>query len=330
MTSRNRAYAHPFSPRPRMRPLRHRAYPGRAGNAARRVRHACILRMHTTTQPDGTQVSYCIHGDENFSYFTSEDGSLLQRDPETGALHYVIDNGDGTLSLGAQANSAAPLAQDARSNDLATAEALSSDGARDAYQALEGISGRSVDVTPSFPLLTRNTANPLSLDQDVIQLPESIPLLTIVVGFSDEPYRNDYDWTQEMFTGQYSTSKFWSDASNSTFTFSAAPETSAQGSDGNTNQYDKENDGVVHVSLDMPHGNWGGFETDGQMESMVEMFVAAFEAADAYVDFSAFDKNGDAQAGDYARVRGVRQRQRRHQTQHLVWVPHALFHRRLG
>lgn len=250
--------------------------------------------MHITTQPDGTQVSYCIHGDENFSYFTAEDGSLLQRDPETGALHYVIDNGDGTLSLGAQANSAAPLAQDARSNDLATAEALSSDGARDAYQALEGISGRSVDVTPSFPLLTRNTANPLSLDQDVIQLPESIPLLTIVVGFSDGPYRDDYDWTREMFTGQYSTSKFWSDASNDTFTFSAAPETSAQGAGGNTNQYDKENDGVVHVSLDMPHGNWGGFETDEQMESMVEMFVAAFEAADAYVDFSAFDKNGDA------------------------------------
>lgn len=130
MTSRNRAYAHPFSPALACALCAIALILGAPAMPHAAFAMPAFSGMHTTTQPDGTQVSYCIHGDENFSYFTAEDGSLLQRDPETGALHYVIDNGDGTLSLGAQANSAAPLAQDARSNDLATAEALSSDGAR--------------------------------------------------------------------------------------------------------------------------------------------------------------------------------------------------------
>lgn len=249
----------------------------------------------SATQPDGSQVSYYAHGDENFSYLTAEDGGLLQRDPETGALCYVIDNGDGTFSLGAQASDAAPLANDAQANDLATAESLASDAARDAYQELTGAPRRSFDITPSFPLLTRNTANTLSLDQETIQLPDSIPLLTIVVGFTDEPYRDDYDWERETFTGDYSTAKFWSDISNGTFTFTAAPETSAQSVGGNTNQYDSANDGVVHVSLDMPHGSWGGAETYEETLSMAEMLVAAFEATDDYVDFSSFDKNEDGQ-----------------------------------
>ena len=154
MASRNRAYARPLSPAlacalcaiilalgvlvlPRAA-FAMPAFPG----------------LKSATQPEGTQVSYYLHGDEHFSYFTAADGSLLQQDPETGALCYVNLNPDGTLSLGVPAQSATPLAN----GTVATSAALSSTDAKAAYAALGG-SVLNAQARSHFPLLSLNDTN---------------------------------------------------------------------------------------------------------------------------------------------------------------------------
>lgn len=256
--------------------------------------------LQTVSQPDGSEVSYYIHGDESFAYFTDENGSLLQRDPQTGALCYVVDSGDGTLSLGEQAGNATAQADGTpssannarQSEHVSAADGLFSVEARETYATLAGKTAPS-RMTHDFPLLSCNAAGTLSFGQNTVALPDSIPLLTIVVGFSDMPYRDNYDWSSQIFTGEYSTAAFWSDASNGSFTFEPAPESSAYGISENTNQCDAENDGVVHVTLDEDHGNWGGNQSDPMLLDFVNMLQRAFSAAEESVDFASFDSNND-------------------------------------
>ena len=263
----------------------------------------------TASQPDGSQASFYLHGDEYFSYKTSPDGTLLQTDPETGALCIVMQSADGSLSLGPQASDATSadggMARAANAQSAATADALSDEQARIAYRALAGRSASTFEAA-DFPLMslsagisTFSTAdaggNPIADALGGAQaLPSSIPLITIVVGFSDMPSRDDYDWSVPLFESEYSTKAFWSDASNGRFTFGPAAETSAFGANGNANAADEENDGVVHVTLDRPHGNWGvPGDSEEETADWVSTLQQAYDAADDMVDFASFDTNGD-------------------------------------
>lgn len=58
----------------------------------------------TVTQSDGTQISYYLHGDENFSYITSTDGYLLCRN-ENGIMEYGdFSNGKYVVPAGVAAH----------------------------------------------------------------------------------------------------------------------------------------------------------------------------------------------------------------------------------
>ena len=126
-----------------------------------------------------------------------------------------------------------------------------------------------------------------------------VPLAVIVIGFSDQPYRADYDWAQEIFRSDRSLAEYYSDMSLGKFTFTPVRETSAFSVGGNTNTADAANDGVVHVTLPLPHDDWRrefsflSDEDTNAHRSLSATLIAALEAADAAVDFAAYDANSD-------------------------------------
>lgn len=124
----------------------------------------------------------------------------------------------------------------------------------------------------------------------------SISLLVIVAGFLGDgsgagavPYDDEYDWASAIFSSATGVSAYYDAMSDGAFTFLPASETSAYGADGNTNVADAQDDGIVHVSLPEAHGNWGDdFDT-----SMLGTFKRILQAASEYVDFAAYDADGD-------------------------------------
>ncbi|MDO4860628.1 MAG: immune inhibitor A [Bacillota bacterium] len=128
----------------------------------------------------------------------------------------------------------------------------------------------------------------------IVDTSKSIPLICIVAGFNNMHYKNDADWHSLLYTGK-GLSQYYRDMSYGQFTFEPANETSRSGLDGNTNQYDKVNDGIIHVQLDMDHKNWKSWGTDNAAngKEMVKAFVRSANAAMSYFDFSEYDANGD-------------------------------------
>ena len=131
---------------------------------------------------------------------------------------------------------------------------------------------------------------------------KDIPLLTLVIGFSDVKYRDDYDWATEIFKSQESLRAYYTDMSFGKFTFDPVSETSAYQKDNNTNRYDKANDGVIHVKLNRKHENWTGMGLTqlGVMArdlSMAEAIIDAIGKAANYINFSNYDANKDGVIG---------------------------------
>ena len=83
------------------------------------------------------------------------------------------------------------------------------------------------------------------------------------------------------------------------FTFTPAAETAAFGMGGNSNTADKANDGVVHVNLPTAHKDWAN---EDENPALAQTLIDAIEAADAYVDFAAFDadENGEITENELA------------------------------
>ena len=128
----------------------------------------------------------------------------------------------------------------------------------------------------------------------------SVPLLILVVGFEGSSktlpdgisYNSEYDWGETVFRQERSLAGFYSDMSYGQFTFTPAKESSAYGVDGNTNVKDTANDGIVHVTVSNAHGRWGD-SSHAEHLTHFDAFKAAILAADDYVDFSAYDTNGN-------------------------------------
>ena len=128
-----------------------------------------------------------------------------------------------------------------------------------------------------------------------------IPLAVIVIGFEDQAYRDDFDWAQEIFETDGSLAEYYTDMSFGKFTFSPVRESSAFGSGGNTNTADASDDGIIHVTLPSDHDDWRlqyDFMSQEDIETnrtLCDALIAAVNAADAYVDFSAYDTNRDGE-----------------------------------
>ena len=130
-----------------------------------------------------------------------------------------------------------------------------------------------------------------------LNTPKEIPLVVLVVGFSNINYQNGFNWSSAIFTASDSLARYYSDQSKGNFTFVPAKETSRYGYGGNTNTSDATNDGVVHVKINLPHQDWSLDEsTLGVSQcyiTMTKAIRAAVMASDSYVDYSAYDANGD-------------------------------------
>lgn len=126
---------------------------------------------------------------------------------------------------------------------------------------------------------------------------KDIPLAVIVIGYTNMPYDNGFDWANEIFKGEKSLQAYYSDMSFGKFTFTPVQESAAYNVGGNTNTRDAANDGVIHVSLQLPHKDWSStprpLQYNAVQTEMLEMFKAAIRASNEYIDYSAYDANGD-------------------------------------
>ena len=124
--------------------------------------------------------------------------------------------------------------------------------------------------------------------------PAETPLLVLVLEFNNISYKDDYDWGNSIFQGQYSLAQYYKDMSFNQFSFVPAKETSAYNVGGNHNTKDRVNDGVVHITVNANHGCW---DLESKTEDMkwINCLVEGIKKADAYVDFSSFDKNNDGE-----------------------------------
>ena len=131
---------------------------------------------------------------------------------------------------------------------------------------------------------------------------KDIPLLTLVIGFSNMAYRDDFDWAGEIYRSEKSLHAYYTDMSFGKFTFDRVNETSAYQNDGNTNRYDQVNDGVIHVKLNSKHYNWIGMgltavEVAANDLRMAQAICDAINQASKYIDFAAYDANRDGVIG---------------------------------
>ncbi len=121
-----------------------------------------------------------------------------------------------------------------------------------------------------------------------------LPLIVIVVGFKDMPYSETFNWNKSIFHDEHSLAEFYTDMSLGQFTFTPARETSAYGGK-NRNTADTAGDGVVHVTLGLPHDDWAleypymSKKDIAANRSLGDALRAAIAAADEYIDFSAYD-----------------------------------------
>ena len=207
----------------------------------------------STIQPDGSTISYYFHGDENFSYMVSEDGYILTYD-EKG---FLVCGSLDVVTERIQPSPASPT----RLVDVQSELKAISD--------VKVLRGRSAVMRA-----TSNKGYPLTGS------PKS---LVILVNFSDCSFKskvansnfqnllNQYSYAENGATG--SARDYFRKASNGKFD----PEFIVVGPYDLSNdlKYYGEEEGGVH---DKRPGN---------------LIVDACTAADADIDFSDFDENGD-------------------------------------
>ncbi len=132
---------------------------------------------------------------------------------------------------------------------------------------------------------------------------KKIPLLVIVIGFNNVSYDDykQYNWNKLLYDpdNKRNLLEYYNDMSYGQFTFEPIRENSRYNYDGNTNEYDKIDDGIIHVKLDMPHYRWilndDTDEDKAKGKAMIRAFAYAIEEAKKYLnsDFVNYDKNGN-------------------------------------
>ncbi len=123
-----------------------------------------------------------------------------------------------------------------------------------------------------------------------------IPLVLITIGFDEQPYNDEYDWHEAAFGEGKTLKQYYRDMSLGKFTFQPVKESSAYGVDGNTNKADRENDGIIHITFDRKKTYGWELYTYVHFASSREMIPFLYDAvmeAGKYMDFSAYDSNGD-------------------------------------
>jgi len=219
----------------------------------------------TVTQPNGTQVSFYLHGDENFSYMTSTDGYLLARN-DAGIMEYGdFSNGKYVVPTGVAAH-----------NEL--------NRSLTEQMYVKGL--KKVDaIAPNLrSAAQRMKARAESMMQPIQRFPKqgSPRTLIILVGFTDKQFStsrqefedmaNQHDYSGNGGTG--SIKDYFADASYNQF----------------TPTFD------VYGPYTLPHNTaYYGAPSGGQHDANAQdMIIDACNAADdAGVDFSLYDTDNN-------------------------------------
>ena len=179
------------------------------------------------------------------------------------------------------------------------APAAPTSGRVGAEAACRSHSGQLVTLD-EIPAARRSLLSQKAFAPSLGHVKKNIPMVAIVVGLGNMPYSNDYDWNDRLFNDDKSITAYYSDMSFGKFTFLPAQETSACDGSYNTNTADRVNDGVVHVKLSKLHEDWATDytqtkpkKTREQYLSLTKVFLAAIDKASEYVDFAAYDADGN-------------------------------------
>ena len=232
-------------------------------------------------QPDGRgSFDYILKGDEGFQYYETPDGGLIQQDGQNGVWKYVYLAEDGTLYLGDRAESVPS------ESELCPSGELSYEEVREQYYALAGktYTSRSQDYGEPAAVFG---GEPVNFALEPQRKEEA--LLTIVIGFQDQPYNTSYSWSDRIYQSDNSIGDYYDVVSGGKFTFAPAEESYAS-----PDEQDDINDGVVHVKLQRNHGSWGAAPyLSGIDRDMLRMFEDALRQSDPYVDYASYDTNGN-------------------------------------
>lgn len=124
---------------------------------------------------------------------------------------------------------------------------------------------------------------------------DKVAIVCIVVGFTNCEYKNDYNYYDFLFSekSEDSVAKYFLNESENKFTFIPARETCSFENKNTTNIYDKENDGIIHVNLDVMHKNWEEYWNEDIQKEFLEVFEKALKESDKYIEYSQYDKNNN-------------------------------------
>lgn len=251
-------------------------------------------------QPDGEEFEYYMRGDENFHYYVNASDVVILKDKADGEWKQVCEK-LGKLYLGRSAKKGKAI-------NALTVEELNDDKVMSEYYDLNGSTYIKREDSDLEPFNIQNNSNEGistfdyrendAIENEISEEDELvIPTIAIVAGFSDMSYREDYDWGNYLFSGENSITTYYESESNGMFTFGPAMENyeSANSIEAGANDYDNVNDGVIHVKLDMEHGDWDSLVDDEAMTEMQNAYFKALQAASEYIDFQSYDTDGDGE-----------------------------------
>lgn len=226
------------------------------------------------TQPDGTQISLTLHGDEYFSYFTTSDGVIVVREKSGVYLAKIDENGDITSS-GVLAHN----------NGLRTAEEIEIIKSQNLAKYFEGANAKSafnrVPMAGGNPAYTPHKGSPkivviLAQFQDV-KFSVNEPQKAFDEYFNATGEFTDYGNENKRNYG--SIAQYFSDMSNGAF----------------TPQFEVVGPVTLSKSLSYYGGTAPGTSNDNSTSFVTESIDRALEAG--LVDFSKaeydIDNNGE-------------------------------------
>lgn len=230
------------------------------------------------TQPDGTQITVTTYGDEFFSWSEDENGNVVAYDEATDSYRYAKIE-DGQL---------VPSSEKAGDTSLrrATAKKLQREDILPLWENADRI-----DYSQS----REDTIQLASAEAESTGIKK---LLTLLIEFNDVKLKYDGDfWAKQMYSSNpkdISVVNYWKENANGRDVFEASDTSGiVDGVTGKVSSGDYKDiryavikcpDGVVKVSLDMPHPikTW----TDATSTTAINVLFLTIEAIKPYFDFT--------------------------------------------
>ncbi|MBQ9550846.1 MAG: hypothetical protein IJU87_08540 [Lachnospiraceae bacterium] len=126
---------------------------------------------------------------------------------------------------------------------------------------------------------------------------KTLPIVTIVVSFNNIGYDTRFGWHERFFGDKDSLQDYYSVMSGGKFTWVPAEEDCSTDvlpeKDTVSEKFDRKNDGIIHVTVEGAHREWGDTDNDDKMDTIFQSLIAALEKADKYIDFSKYDRNNN-------------------------------------